>query len=801
MAGVQSRAYEIIIHLVAKSWRGGPPCPPASKHFPGSSWRAGTPALQELELELIDGSKRNVVLLPTTVVDKTGEEMRRLFVCVCVLVFTAALCFSGDWPAWRGLDHNGVSTETGLVTQWSAQGENLIWKAGFIGRSTPVVLNGRVYVIGRTGEGITRQEHIACFDAGNGKLIWERRFNVTHTTVPFNRVGWASLAADPETGNIYAHGVGGLFLCLNRDGKTVWQRSLAEEFGHISGFGGRTDTPVVDENQVILGFINSGWGEQAAPRHRFFSFDKKTGEILWISTPGGAPYDLNVQPTPVVTTINGTRMLIGGNADGGIYALKIHTGEKVWSFQLSKRGINTSVVVDGTNVYATHSEENMDEGSQGRIVCIDGAGTGDITKTNEVWRADKIGVGFSSPVFHDGILYAVDNSAVLYAIDAAGGQMLWQHHLGTVGKGSPVWADGKLYVTEVNGNFHILQPSRSDVKVLDTEKINVPGGRYAEIYGSPAIAYGRVYFTTEEGLYCLGDKKKNFKVASNRATAPSPAAQGPSVTILAVPAEVLIKPGDSVTYRVKTFNASGQFLSETPATWTMTGLKGKIEANGIFTPNGNEPQAGVLTAQVGELKAGARVRIIPELPWSHDFESFEEGKSPVYWVGAGRKFPVKIKDGNKVLAKPPVETGLQSADVFLGPPNLSHYTVQADVMGTKEKRRMPDAGLIASGYTMDLMGGHQRLQIRSWASMLRIEKTIEFPWQPDTWYTMKLRVDFEGNKAIVKGKVWPKADAEPEAWTITVEDPIGIQEGSPGFYGNSGTEIFYDNIKVMKSEP
>jgi len=728
--------------------------------------------------------------------------MRRLSIGICIFFFLASLSFSADWPGWRGPNHDGVSPETGLVSQWSIQGENLIWKAEFIGRSTPVVLNGRVYVIGRTGEGITRQEHVACFDASNGKLIWERKFNVYHSTVPFNRVGWASLAADPETGNIYAHGVGGLFLCLDRDGKTVWQHSLTEEFGHISGFGGRTDTPVVDENQVILGFVSSGWGEQGAPRHRYFSFDKKTGVVLWVSTPGGAPYDLNVQPTPVVVTMNGTRMLIGGNADGGIYALKIHTGEKVWSFQLSKRGINTSVAVGGTKVYAAHSEENMDEASQGRVVCIDGTGTGDITKTGEIWRADKIGVGFSSPLLHDGILYAVDNSAVLYAFDAAGGQTLWQQHLGTVGKGSPVWADGKLYVAEVNGNFHIVQPSREGVKVLDTEKINVPAGRYAEIYGSPAIAYGCVYFTTEEGLYCLGNKKAKFKVSAPAKTGPVPSSSGKGApaSALAIPAEVLIKPGDSVTYHVKTFDASGQFLTEGPATWTMAGLKATIDSNGIFKPEGNNSQAGVITAQVGELKTTARVRIIPDLPWSQDFETFEEGKSPAYWVGAGRKFPVKTKDGNKVLAKPPVETGLQTADVFMGPPNLSHYTIQADIMGTKDKRRMPDAGLIANGYTLDLMGGHQRLQIRSWASMLRVEKTIDFPWQPDIWYTMKLKVDFEGDKAIVKGKVWPKTDAEPEAWTITVEDPIGIKEGSPGFYGNSVTEIYYDNFKVTKSE-
>ena len=62
----------------------------------------------------------------------------------------------------------------------------------------------------------------------------------------------------------------------------------------------------------------------------------------------------------MVRIIGDQRLLIDGNADGGIYALNVHTGQKVWAFPLSKRGINSSIVVDGDMVYASHSEENVD---------------------------------------------------------------------------------------------------------------------------------------------------------------------------------------------------------------------------------------------------------------------------------------------------------------------------------------------------------------------------------------------------------------------------------------------------------
>jgi len=95
-----------------------------------------------------------------------------------------------------------------------------------------------------------------------------------------------------------------------------------------------------------------------------------------------------------------------------------------------------------------------------------------------------------------------------------------------------------------------------------------------------------------------------------------------------------------------------------------------------------------------------------------------------------------------------------------------------------------------------MQGRHQRLQIRSWASDLRMAKTIDFSWDTDIWYTMKMKVEVIDGKAVIRGKVWPAAAAEPADWTITAEDPLPNREGSPGIYGYSATEIYYDNLKV-----
>ena len=717
--------------------------------------------------------------------------------CVSLMDFNDAL--ASDWASWRGPNQTGSSSETGLISSWSVDGENLIWKADFIGRSTPIVLNNRVYVIGRVGMDITEQERVACFDAETGDLLWEHRFNVFHSTIPFNRLGWTSLAGDRETGYIYAHTISGVFACFDRDGDVVWSHSLTEEYGRFTGYGGRTVTPVVDRNLVILSFLNTSWGSHAAMRHRYFAFDKKTGDVVWTAKPGGPPKD-TTYPVSVVAEINGRRLLIDGNSDGHVYAMDVQTGEKVWGFQVSQGPLNASVVVDGTRVYASHNRENTDTTVMGRVVCIDGTGTGDITKTHELWRVDGIEAGYSSPAIADGRLYVVDSSANLHCLDGETGGVHWTHSLGTVGKGSPVVADGKIYVTEVNGHFHILQPGENDCKTLSTTQIEREPGHYAEIFGSPAIADGRVYFTTEEGLYCLGSQESSASDSSVSGSIGMAMSTDAPASIQIVPTEVLAEPGDSVQFSVRAFDDKGTLIAEKAAEWSLDGLSGTIDEHGKLTLEQSQVgQAGMVSAKIGDLSSSARVRVIPPLPWQEDFESIEEGKSPPHWVRATNRFFVREMEGNKILVKPPARRGLHRSNVYLGPPNMKNYTVQVDLLGTKPKRNMPDMGLIANRYTLEMQGNHQRLQVLSWRSDLRMAQWIDFKWDPNVWYTMKMRVDIVDDTAHVKGKVWAKGEPEPEEWTIIVEDPLPNREGSPGIYGYSPAEIYYDNLKVWRN--
>src|SRR5258708_33970064 len=105
--------------------------------------------------------------------------MRRMFLWIGSLC-SLFLCHlpglqAGDWAHWRGPEQTGVSRETNLPDKFStnpgAPDNNLIWRKSYGGRSAPLIMNGRVFLINDAGEGLLEQERIMAFDAKSGDVL------------------------------------------------------------------------------------------------------------------------------------------------------------------------------------------------------------------------------------------------------------------------------------------------------------------------------------------------------------------------------------------------------------------------------------------------------------------------------------------------------------------------------------------------------------------------------------------------------------------------------------------------------
>lgn len=171
------------------------------------------------------------------------------------------------WPQWRGPKRDGRSAETGLAKQWPEAGPPLLWHVDGIGdgyasaaiaggavyvtgmvqnegrltaldldgnrlwqvpygrewhrarrgsRSTPTVLDGRVYLVSAFGE-------VGCFDAATGARLWQvdatRRFGSRQLDFGYAE----SLVVDDRYVYVTPGGVRASVVALDRDtGETRW---------------------------------------------------------------------------------------------------------------------------------------------------------------------------------------------------------------------------------------------------------------------------------------------------------------------------------------------------------------------------------------------------------------------------------------------------------------------------------------------------------------------------------------------------------------------------------------------------
>jgi len=766
------------------------------------------------------------------------------------------------WLSWRGPQQNGTSVETNLPDKWEIGGKNHLWTYELPSRGTPVIANGKLYVWGYSGEGADLQEVLACLDAETGRKIWEHRFNDFLSDIVYERYSIGAPTIDPETGNVFILTSANVFAAFTADGKKLWEHSLMEEYGKLTFPNGRTGAPVIDGDLVIIHGITSNWGAQGPGADRFYAFDKKTGQIVWSSTPGAPPPKDSSFSTPVLAWQNGKRVLYCGTGDGCIVGLNARTGDPLWHYKFSAGGVNASVVLCGDLAVAGHADENLDSSDSGRMVAVKigseppagKPGPVALERNAEVWR-NRESVITSSPVVVGDVIYQVNKVGELCRMDGKTGKVAWRHKLGPDQlHASPTYADGKLYIPMRDAGFFIVRPTEKAAEVLSHTPLE------GEALGAPAIWNGKVYFTTTKRMYCFGARQQRKSVPSSRtplreriqkrqarsASGPSTSATyqkriglaegtvGPITQLQVVPCEVLMRSGQKQSFRVRALDANGSFVNELEGgEWKKfipPTARVKSEMDAEFNENGElvvKPAAGIsagawevtVKADDKEFKGYIRGRVLPDLPYREDFEKFEINVAhetekdaagapskfawpPLPWIGARFKWEVRELDGNKVMAKTIDNIFFQRAFTWIGDPSFKNYTMEADVMSEGNRRNMSNVGIINQRYVINLVGNWQQLEVVS--NQDRVKVCVPFAWQPNVWYRLKSRVDVaRDGSGVVRAKAWKRGESEPEKWTIEAPHKHAHTHGAPGFYGfalQSQFRVYVDNIVVKPND-
>ena len=735
------------------------------------------------------------------------------------------------WLNWRGPQQNGTSLEKNLPDKLETK--VALWVADFPGQSTPVVANGKLYIMGYLGDGPDLQEGVACFDAENGKKLWQRLYNDFLSDTIYHRYATSSATVDSETGDVFMQGTQGILAAFNAVGQLLWRHSLMEEFGRLTFPNSRTASPVIDQDLVITRGITANWGAQGPAADRFYAFDKKTGELVWAANPGDRPKD-NSFSHPYLGWLGGKRVFYSATGDGSVVCVNARTGDALWRVPLFKAGINATVLVHNNDkviaVYGTPYEPGQMVALKILDVEPTNAAAGPVVLERskvQLWAAD-LSTSASAPILAGDTAYIVTEKGDLCAVDANTGNILWKIKLGIEERNAcPLFADGKLYVPMLDdpaskaaggeagttGAFYIIKPGDKP-EILS--HIALDGG----CFGTPIAYNGKIYIQTTRHVYCFGKKGDNPGLPAEPEPEKWPAA-GPAKSLQIIPSEVLLRPGQSVSFRARAIDARGFTAEEIkdtkslkwasyipPTARVKSAMKAAFNADGqLVAADDTVSSAGAFEASLNNLKGYIRGRVLRYLPIEQDFESFTlsetnmEGTAfaypPLPWIGARFKFDVRDKDGNKVMAKTTDNRFFQRATVFIGAPDAKNYTIEADVMSDGNKRKMSEVGIINQRYIIVLKGNEQKLEVNSNQERLRVAE--DFKWQPNVWYRLKARVDIAPDgSGVVHAKAWKKGEPEPEKWTLEVPHKTAHQNGSPGLFGFSPQDmrVYIDNVKV-----
>lgn len=393
-----------------------------------------------------------------------------------------------DWRAFRGNDGSATSRATGLPSTWSAQ-ENIAWKTDLpgVGSSTPIIVGSRVFV--------------TCYSGYN---------------VPGQARG--------RQEDLKLH-----LVCLDRfSGKTLWIRDippkLPEQESIRDGHGYASSTPAADENRVYAFFGKSGvvafshagdklwhadvgdnihvWGSGASvllfsdlvivnasvESESLCALDAKTGKEVWRL--GGIRESWN---TPIMTR-HGDQVELVIAISGKILGIDPRTGKGLWNCDtdIPWYMVPSIVAHDGV-VYAIG-------GRSGGGLAVRVGGRGDVTQSHRLWTSKK-GSNVSSPVYHEGHLYWMhDNLGIAYCADARTGTIIYEERVARAGQvyGSPVLADGKIYYPSRSGSVYVVA-ARPKFELLATNSWG-EGGTYNS---SPAIAGTSLFFRTDRFVCCV----------------------------------------------------------------------------------------------------------------------------------------------------------------------------------------------------------------------------------------------------------------------------------------------------------
>ena len=331
------------------------------------------------------------------------------------LVVDLATTTPVDFSKFLGPNGDSQVTNIQIAADWDTKPPRELWRSEIgAGWSAFSCVNGFAITMEQRGEA----ELITCRDVETGKLCWMHAIPSRHETA----LGFVGPRSTPTVvdGRVYAMGAAGHLRCLNgNDGSEVWVRDLFDEYGISPEDGGgvlwgRSNSPLVLDDKVIVP-VGGPTGEKATS---LIALNRETGETIWEAGQHTPSY-----ASPIVADICGRRQIVSIHQDF-VTGHEIETGQELWEHPWpGSSGGNANVAqpmpVAGDRLLLT---KGYATGAQ--LLQIENSGDDWITET--LWESSRVlKTKYSNVAIKDGVVFGLDQG-VLCCADLETGERLWR---------------------------------------------------------------------------------------------------------------------------------------------------------------------------------------------------------------------------------------------------------------------------------------------------------------------------------------------------------------------------------------
>ncbi len=373
---------------------------------------------------------------------------------------------------WHGPDRTGIYSEKGLLRNWPETGPVELWSIDNLGNGygSPTFTDDRFYI---TGEFDTTCV-LFCFDL-KGNKKWQ-----TSLGKEWVRSCPGSRSAPTITGDLVYTGTGmGDLYCVNKNnGKIVWSKNLAQDFGGVLPLHGHSEAPLLDGDKI---FWTPGGKE-----HNVVALNRFTGKLLWTNKGFSEPSAYNQpklirHPSGNILVTFSSYHLIGFNAG---------TGQLLWSHEQDNYPLDKRTPGYGD----THCNSVIYENGSIWYVAGDGNGTvklelsSDGKKIIQVWRNPAFDSYMGGAVKMGNFMYGCGVAKPeLKSINALTGEITDSLKIGT---GAIIAADGMLYYYTQKGDMMLISYDGGNIEKVSSFRIT-KGTK--EHFSHPVINKGILY--------------------------------------------------------------------------------------------------------------------------------------------------------------------------------------------------------------------------------------------------------------------------------------------------------------------